>query len=143
MNKEDWCKCSDDIPINWLGTCESCGKKYLFPGKRKRVTHPLPFEQAWPILEDTYKRDQAASYRGLENSVWNETWEKMLDAEMVSLGKGFFILGSGIFCGPRLYGFSHLYFTTRQGAEAWRDLKYARAQYDILICEALPTKVKK
>lgn len=134
--KEDWCQCGDDVPTTWLGTCEQCGKKYLFPGKRKRVLHPLLFDKASEILVDIVKQNkECQSWRGISDERWTEAFHKLLDADFLSIKKGFFLMGCGVFCNPRLYHMCELYFTSKEGAELWKKLKYSGAMYTLDVCE--------
>ena len=136
LDREDYCKCSDDVPITWTGTCEQCGVKYLFPRGRPKATHPLPFDVAKQVLIDLMQKSREwPNWRGLPEKYWREAFHKLLDAEFLSIHKGFFLLGCGVFCNPRLYDMLELYFTDRRGAELWKELKYSKALYALDVCE--------
>ena len=134
--KEDWCQCGDDIPITHLGTCEECGKKYLFPRGRKYVTHPMPFEEAKKMVEQEANRQKKLwGYISWDNSVWRGIFDRLMDGEFFNIHSGYFLMGCGIFCNPRLYHMMELYFNDRRGAEFWRELKFSGALYTLDICE--------
>jgi len=136
IDEEKYCQCGKEVPITHLGICEGCGKPYLFPGGRKTVTHPRPLEEVQSLLEEVVKRSDE-SRRGLENKEWDKVWEQFLDAEQASTTSGYFIMGAGVFCNPRLYGMVMLLFTSLEGVLLWKKLRYSGVQYDVRICRTV------
>jgi len=134
--KEDYCQCGDDVPRTWFGTCESCGLKLYALRGRPYVTHPKPFEECEKILRDEVERETKLwGYVNLDLKDWRDIWRRLLDAEFCSIRNGFFLMGCGIFCGPRLCGMVELYFTSAEGAALWKELDYKNALYGLDVCE--------
>ncbi len=134
----DWCDCGKDVPILWAGTCTKCGRQYMFPQGRPQGAAPLTDKRCRQILEETLEEEKRYGYRGMERRDWAEKcWYKLLDAGYLSVDKGFFLLGAGVFCGPRLSGLSTMFFKKERAAKHWQKLKYANVLYDIYVCEKL------
>lgn len=135
-SKEDYCQCSDDVPITHLGTCEGCGKKYSSPRGREYVTHSMPFEEAKKLVEEEATQQKKMwGYINWDDDSWRDIFDKLVDGEFFNIYRGYFLMGCGIFCNPRLYGMVELYFNDIRGAEFWIELNYKNALYNLDICE--------
>lgn len=137
--EEKYCQCSDVAPITWFDTCEVCGKRYMFPGRRKTVIHQQPYKYGEKLLIDFCEESKRRrGYISTEHGDWYELSHKLLDAGFVSIYGGYFLMGYGLFCNPRLCTDVELYFTDKRGAKLWKKLDYSGALYAVEVCYKRP-----
>lgn len=64
--------------------------------------------------------------------------EDLVTNKVLSLDKGYFIMGAGICCNPTLYH-STTFFVNKEDCNKYKELNFKNAQYKIRVCKTVDT----
>lgn len=88
------------------------------------------------ILLNMYQEYEKRPRLSFSSKEWTDTFTKLIEIGYLSTSEGYFLLGSSVFCNPRIL-FVDLFFSTLEGVLLWKNLKYSSVLYDIAICYKL------